>query len=157
MQGPRVCGCVDQGSERVDDGVHGIALAAIFRATEKLHTRDAVAGSGLALQIASQTECQKDRVTTIGNLIAVLSFCGVMDADDIYSDVDSEGFVEDMRHYGVGQALPLDVRLRSRQLDHSCVVILLSETGTPTTKSADVSFALSAKWHAFRKRCNDDW
>eukprot|EP00892_Ulva_mutabilis_P009062 jgi/Ulvmu1/6528/UM003_0161.1 len=31
-----------------------------------------------------------------------------MNVDDVYSDVDSEGFVEDMRHYGVGQALPLD-------------------------------------------------
>lgn len=32
-----------------------------------------------------------------------------MNHDDYYSDVDSEGFVEDMRKYGVGQALPLDV------------------------------------------------
>ena len=31
--------------------------------------------------------------------------------DDIYSDCDSEGFVQDMRAFGVGQALPLDVRL----------------------------------------------
>jgi hypothetical protein len=30
--------------------------------------------------------------------------------DDIYSDVDSDGFVQDMRAYGIGQALPLDVR-----------------------------------------------
>ena len=30
--------------------------------------------------------------------------------DDIYSDVDSEEFVQDMRAYGVGQALALDVR-----------------------------------------------
>jgi hypothetical protein len=36
-----------------------------------------------------------------------------MDGDDIYSDVDSEGFVEDMRGYGVNQALPLEVCLSS--------------------------------------------
>ena len=29
----------------------------------------------------------------------------------MYSDVDSEEFVQDMRAYGVGQALPIDVRL----------------------------------------------
>jgi hypothetical protein len=32
------------------------------------------------------------------------------DSDDIYSDVDSDGFLQDMRSYGVAQALPLDVR-----------------------------------------------
>ena len=31
------------------------------------------------------------------------------DSDDIYSDVDSDGFVQDMRSYGVAQALPLEV------------------------------------------------
>lgn len=30
--------------------------------------------------------------------------------DDIYSDVDSAGFVQDMREYGVGQALSFEVR-----------------------------------------------
>jgi hypothetical protein len=30
--------------------------------------------------------------------------------DDVYSDVDSQEFADDMRGYGVGQALPLDVR-----------------------------------------------
>jgi hypothetical protein len=30
--------------------------------------------------------------------------------DDIYSDVDSEEFLEDMKGYGLGQAFPLDVR-----------------------------------------------
>lgn len=34
----------------------------------------------------------------------------MVEAEDIYSDVDSEGFLEDMRSYGVAQALPLDVR-----------------------------------------------
>jgi hypothetical protein len=29
--------------------------------------------------------------------------------DDIYSDVDSEEFLEDMKGYGLGQAFPLDV------------------------------------------------
>lgn len=32
------------------------------------------------------------------------------ESEDIYSDVDSEDFVQDMRSYGVAQALPLDVR-----------------------------------------------
>jgi transposase len=32
-----------------------------------------------------------------------------MEVDDIYSDIDSDGFVEDMRSFGVGQALPLEV------------------------------------------------
>ena len=34
---------------------------------------------------------------------------GKADDQDVYSDVDSEGFVQDMRQYGVGQALSFEV------------------------------------------------
>lgn len=40
-----------------------------------------------------------------------------MDVDDIYSDVDSEGFIDDMRSFGVGQALPLDVSIPTSHAD----------------------------------------
>lgn len=41
-----------------------------------------------------------------------------MDDGSIYSDVDSEGFLEDMRNYGVGQALPLDVSAQTPEPCH---------------------------------------